>query len=249
MFNWIREFTRKGVREENRFELNSRIQIQNIFALASTVFAFPFIVGSMYREQYFISSIFIVIQIGLIASIALNAKGKYRISKVFLIGLIATALPTLNYFYGLACGFYLYYSISPIIILYLYDLKNVKRIAIVGLIMLGSIGLSAYFKYANLKSGHEFTSDSTQIIYAMNVTIATVILSFLIFSLINYYNRLLENYALTNQKLKRNVAQKEVLISEVHHRVKNNMAIISGLFRLQMKTVKNQEALEIIRKN
>lgn len=43
--------------------------------------------------------------------------------------------------------------------------------------------------------------------------------------------------------LKASLAEKEVLIREVHHRVKNNLAAIVGLFNLQRQNIKDQHAL------
>lgn len=47
-------------------------------------------------------------------------------------------------------------------------------------------------------------------------------------------------------KLRDALADKEVLFKEVHHRVKNNMAIISSLTSLQSSFVKNEEARRIL---
>lgn len=41
--------------------------------------------------------------------------------------------------------------------------------------------------------------------------------------------------------------QKEILVQEVHHRVKNNLAIISGLIEMQIPSLDNEEAVSYLR--
>jgi PAS domain S-box-containing protein len=49
------------------------------------------------------------------------------------------------------------------------------------------------------------------------------------------------------EHIKASLKEKGVLLQEVHHRVKNNMQIISSLFNLQSRHIKDKQALEIFK--
>ena len=53
----------------------------------------------------------------------------------------------------------------------------------------------------------------------------------------------------TNTNLAVTLREKEILLSEIHHRVKNNLAVISGLVELQNFYVKDEKASSILKES
>ncbi len=50
-------------------------------------------------------------------------------------------------------------------------------------------------------------------------------------------------------KIKESLKEKEVLLAEIHHRVKNNLAVITGLLELQAYNTTSEEAIEVLKES
>ncbi|MDK2976137.1 MAG: hypothetical protein PWP06_612 [Candidatus Marinimicrobia bacterium] len=53
----------------------------------------------------------------------------------------------------------------------------------------------------------------------------------------------------TEEKITRDLKEKEVLLKEIHHRVKNNLQIISSLLNMQIRYINNEDYKEILRES
>ena len=61
--------------------------------------------------------------------------------------------------------------------------------------------------------------------------------------------RLLDQMKKTEGQIKESLREKEVLLKEIHHRVKNNLQIISSLFRLQSAYIRDEHDVEIFKES
>ena len=68
----------------------------------------------------------------------------------------------------------------------------------------------------------------------------------------NYYVAVFEDITLRKQQekeLQESLKEREVLLKEVHHRVKNNMQVISSILNLQSSYIKDEAAVEMLKES
>jgi two-component sensor histidine kinase len=182
----------------------------------------------------------------------LNSAGHHRFATSFLLFSISTIIFYFDSYSGLFSGTFLYHFPLILAISFLHDFKEKK-------LLIFHLGLPMIYLMINLITKYELfrspvlTDDDRYAMFFFNLMFSAAAIGFFMYLTISnnireskvFEQRLNERKA-TEQAIKHALSEKEILVAEIHHRVKNNLAIIASLFNLQLSTVENEVAKNIL---
>lgn len=206
-----------------------------------------------YLENNSSAILFCVLQMFFSISLLCNKYHYYKFGKFLTLISTNYSVLALNFIYGHDSGFFLYYFTSPLIIYSFFHFYQFRQTILGMLLYLSSYSIIEIANYKNVQPIIEVSSETISSMYYLNVIMAFAFLIVLTSSFSKFQNDIAKEVQTKNTELEKNqkeleklLNEKNTLLSETHHRVKNNLAVISGLFDLQLMYDKDPRLKELL---
>jgi two-component sensor histidine kinase len=182
----------------------------------------------------------------------LNAAGYHKIATSSLLIVSSLIIFFFDSYSGLSSGTFLYYFPLILAIAFVHDFKE-KALLMFHLALPFILILINLCTHYSLFASPVLTEEARYQIFFFNIMFSASAIGFFMYLTISnnvresrvFEQRLNERKA-TEQAIKHALSEKDILLAEIHHRVKNNLAIIASLFNLQISTVENEDAKNIL---
>ncbi len=249
---WDR-ISQTGIRNNYPDTLVKRIILTNQFsAIALTIFFFSGL-NNIVLGDVFSGLLLEAFMLICVAGLLINRMGHHTFAVSFLFFTVNAAIFYFNSYSGLMSGTYLYYFPLILAIAFLFDVRTEKKTIIAHLAFILTLILANLLTDFSLFKSDLIKDEQRYQMFMVNLIFSCLAVGFFMYITIKnglreteQYNQRLAERELAEKKMKEALAEKEVLLSELHHRVKNNLAIISGLFSLKIDTNVPQEAKNVL---
>jgi two-component sensor histidine kinase len=243
-----------GVNDQQSYVFSDKLRTRNRLSILCVLFSLPYVF--FFLKSGLIAP-FAIITLGILlfsTSIVLNKFSKYNLSSLLILFTTNWSVLFFSIYLGMNSGIHLYLFTSPLIVLTLFENKTNLFISIAMLSYLMNFFIIILFdKYSEI-SFVNLEKGTSEFLYLVNFVFSftiNIILSlyFLTNNIrVNYLlvlkndelilnqNKLIEENEIrkfTEEKALISLKEREILLSEIHHRVKNNLAVVNGLLELQ----------------
>ncbi|HEY0030001.1 MAG TPA: sensor histidine kinase [Bacteroidia bacterium] len=241
-----------GIRPVYDDKLVKRIRLTNQFGfIALCVFFFSGINNFLIGDTF--SAIIIeLFTLPCLSVFVLNKRGIHQFTTSFLLISCCIAIFYFDSYSGVTSGTYLYHFPLILAVAFVFDYKEKKLMLFHFLFPLALLILNASTNHSLFESQF-LTAEDKSTMFIFNLVFSAATIGFFMYLTISsnikessIYEQRINDRKTTEQAIKAALTEKDILMAEIHHRVKNNLAIIASLFNLQLGTIENEEAKAIL---
>jgi two-component sensor histidine kinase len=242
-----------GVKSEMEFYQKREARIVNLFALLTLLGLLIGVSSVIFISGDYVISTVLFTTFTSLSILFLNYKLQHNAATYLFVVTINVTIFILNQQYIDTVGNYLYYFPVIFCVALIHNpAKSNSRTAIFFSIVLASFLCSRLIDIPYFKNSTITATDNAALLTYNSILafFVTLILVFLVVRLINRQNNealsLLHKEQESQKIIAQSLKEKDTLLAEIQHRVKNNLAIITGLLNLQTEKAPCDESRQLM---